>query len=105
MLLIYVYFRPEELAFILPAAAQLIRQTGRMLQTRISSSSPGQIQGTESAALEQTISSAIGLISRQYPVMIITVVLCLFLAGAYLAGATKRYTGTAVLMIDSRKMQ
>ncbi|GLR91022.1 chain-length determining protein [Bradyrhizobium iriomotense] len=37
--------------------------------------------------------------------MIVTVLLCLALAGSYLLSATKRYTGTAVLMIDSRKMQ
>jgi len=76
-----------------------------MLQTRISSPSPAQSQGTDSASLEQTVSSAIGLVTRQYPVMIITVLVCLSLAGTYLLGATKRYTGTAVLMIDSRKMQ
>ncbi|MCP3460082.1 polysaccharide biosynthesis tyrosine autokinase [Bradyrhizobium sp. CCGUVB23] len=78
-----------------------------MLQTRIpspSSSSP-QIQGVEQPSLEQTVAGAIGLISRQYPVMILTVLVCLGLAGSYLVSATKRYTGTAVLMIDSRKMQ
>lgn len=37
--------------------------------------------------------------------MILTVLVCLGLAGSYLVSATKRYTGTAVLMIDSRKMQ
>lgn len=37
--------------------------------------------------------------------MIVTLLVCLALAGSYLVSATKRYTGTAVLMIDSRKMQ
>jgi succinoglycan biosynthesis transport protein ExoP len=76
-----------------------------MLQTRIPSSSSPQIQGVEQPSLEQTVAGAIGLISRQYPVMIITLLVCLGLAGSYLMSATKRYTGTAVLMIDSRKMQ
>lgn len=76
-----------------------------MLQTRISSPPSASVQGNEAPSLNQTISAAVGLISRQYPVMVITLLLCLGLAGTYLATATKRYTGTAVLMIDSRKMQ
>ncbi|WP_284274128.1 polysaccharide biosynthesis tyrosine autokinase [Bradyrhizobium iriomotense] len=76
-----------------------------MLQTRIPSSSAPPIQGVEQPSLQQTVADAFGLISRQYPVMIVTVLLCLALAGSYLLSATKRYTGTAVLMIDSRKMQ
>lgn len=76
-----------------------------MLQTRIPSSSAPQIHGVEQPSLQQTVAGAFGLISRQYPVMIVTVLLCLGLAGSYLVSATKRYTGTAVLMIDSRKMQ
>ncbi|MGY8667477.1 polysaccharide biosynthesis tyrosine autokinase [Bradyrhizobium sp. UFLA05-109] len=76
-----------------------------MLQTRIPSSSSPQIQGSEQPSLEQTVAGAIGLISRQYPVMILTMLVCLGMAGSYLLSATKRYTGTAVLMIDSRKMQ
>ncbi|WP_409190096.1 polysaccharide biosynthesis tyrosine autokinase [Bradyrhizobium sp. RDM4] len=76
-----------------------------MLQTRIPSSTSPQIQGVEQASLEQTVAGAIGLISRQYPAMIVTVLVCLGLAGSYLMSATKRYTGSAVLMIDSRKMQ
>lgn len=76
-----------------------------MLQTRISSPPSASVQGNEAPSLNQTISAAVGLVSRQYPVMIITLLLCLGLAGTYLAMATKRYTGTAVLMIDSRKMQ
>ncbi|WP_246791341.1 polysaccharide biosynthesis tyrosine autokinase [Bradyrhizobium commune] len=37
--------------------------------------------------------------------MIITLLVCFGLIGTYLLVAPKRYTGTAVLMIDSRKMQ
>ncbi|WBL80300.1 polysaccharide biosynthesis tyrosine autokinase [Bradyrhizobium xenonodulans] len=76
-----------------------------MLQTRIPSPASAQLQGNDQPNLNETVSSAIGLISRQYPVMIITVLLCLGVAGTYLLTAPKRFTGTAVLMIDSRKMQ
>jgi len=75
-----------------------------MLQTRIPTQPTAQLQTAEQS-LEQAISGALGLIKRQYPVMIITLMLCIGLAGTYLVTATKRYTGTAVLMIDSRKMQ
>jgi succinoglycan biosynthesis transport protein ExoP len=77
-----------------------------MLQTRISP--PREIEAAaapESASLQQTFSSALALISRQYPVMIFTLLLCLCLAGVYLVTAPKRFTGTAVLLIDSRKSQ
>jgi succinoglycan biosynthesis transport protein ExoP len=37
--------------------------------------------------------------------MIFTLLLCISLAAVYLLTAPKRYTGTAVLLIDSRKMQ
>src|SRR5215813_2850763 len=76
-----------------------------MLQTRIPPPATGQAQTAQQPTLEQTVSNAIGLVSRQYPVMIITVLLCIGLAGIYCLTATKRFTGTAVLMIDSRKMQ
>jgi succinoglycan biosynthesis transport protein ExoP len=75
-----------------------------MLQTRLT---PREIESTtpETPSLEQTISSALALIGRQYPVMIITLLVCIGLASVYVFTASKRYTGTAVLMIDSRKMQ
>ena len=75
-----------------------------MLQTRFTHS---EIESTapEAPSLEQTLSSALALIGRQYPVMIFTLLLCICLAGVYVFTATKRYTGTAVLVIDSRKMQ
>jgi polysaccharide biosynthesis transport protein len=75
-----------------------------MLQTRFTHR---EIESTapEAPSLEQTLSSALSLISRQYPVMIFTLLLCICLAGVYVFTATKRYTGTAVLVIDSRKMQ
>jgi len=77
-----------------------------MLQTRIPNSHAStQIQGNDTASYEHTFSVALGLITRQYPVMIITVLVCLGMAGVYLLTAPKRYTGTAVLLMDSRKMQ
>lgn len=77
-----------------------------MLQTRIPNPhASSQIQGTETASFEHTVSVALGLISRQYPVMIITMLLCVAIAGVYLVSAPKRFTGTAVLLMDSRKMQ
>lgn len=77
-----------------------------MLQTRIPNPRAStQVQGNDTASLEHTVSVALGLISRQYPVIIITMLLCLGMAGVYLLTAPKRYTGTAVLLMDSRKMQ
>jgi len=76
-----------------------------MLQTRIPN--PREIEAREpaTASLEHTLSYALALLGRQYPQMIFTLVLCISLAGVYLLTAQKRYTGTAVLLIDSRKMQ
>ncbi|VIO65755.1 Tyrosine-protein kinase YwqD [Bradyrhizobium ivorense] len=76
-----------------------------MLQTRITHPREIESPTQESASLEQTVSSAIALIGRQYPVIIFVMCLCIGLAGVYLLTAPKRYTGTAVLLIDSRKMQ
>src|SRR5260370_29833222 len=75
-----------------------------MLQTRIT---PREIESTvlQAPSLEQTLSSALALIGRQYPVMIFALLLCIGLTGVYLLTAPKRYTGTAALVIDSRKMQ
>lgn len=74
-----------------------------MLQTRIPSPPTAAVQSEDT--LEHTVSWALGLIRRQYPVMAVTLLLCLGFVGVYLLTSPKRYTGTAVLMIDSRKMQ
>jgi len=76
-----------------------------MLQTRITPREIETAAAIEAPSLEQTLSSALALIGRQYPVMILTLLLCIGLTGVYLLTAPKRYTGTAVLLIDSRKMQ
>src|SRR5882757_430663 len=76
-----------------------------MLQTRIPNSREIEAAGPESEALQHPLSYVFGLLGRQYPVMIFTLLLCVSMAGVYLLTAPKRYTGTAVLMIDSRKMQ
>ena len=76
-----------------------------MLQTRITPPREIESPTQESASLEQTISAVVALIGRQYPIMIFVMCLCIGLAGVYLLTAPKRFTGTAVLLIDSRKMQ
>ncbi|MBR0697943.1 polysaccharide biosynthesis tyrosine autokinase [Bradyrhizobium lablabi] len=76
-----------------------------MLQTRITPPREIETPAQESPSLEQTISTAVALIGRQYPVMIFVLCLCIGFAGVYLLTAPKRFTGTAVLLIDSRKMQ
>src|SRR5262245_19307622 len=76
-----------------------------MLQTRITPPREIESPTQESASLEQTISAVVALIGRQYPVMIFVMCVCIGLAGVYLLTAPKRFTGTAVLLIDSRKMQ
>jgi polysaccharide biosynthesis transport protein len=78
-----------------------------MLQTRIPN--PREIEpsssGSEFQSPQQTVASAFALAGRQYPVMIFTLLLCVSLASVYLLTAPKRYTGTAELIIDSRRMQ
>ena len=76
-----------------------------MLQTRIPNPREIESQGPEPESLQQTVSYAFALLGRQYPVMIFTLLLCISLAGVYLLTAPKRYTGTAELIIDSRRMQ
>ena len=76
-----------------------------MLQTRIPNPREIESREPESASLQHALSYALALFGRQYPQMILTLVLCISLAGVYLLTAQKRYTGTAVVLIDSRKMQ
>src|ERR1700722_9335737 len=76
-----------------------------MLQTRIPNPREIESREPESASLQHALSYALALFGRQYPQMILTLVLCISLAGVYLSTAQKRYPGTAVVLIDSRKMQ
>jgi succinoglycan biosynthesis transport protein ExoP len=76
-----------------------------MLQTRLPNSREIESSGPESDSLQQPLSYAFALLGRQYPLMLFTLLLCVSVAGVYLLTAPKRYTGSAVLMIDSRKMQ
>src|ERR1700730_1294172 len=76
-----------------------------MLQTRIPNPREIESREPESASLQHALSYALALFGRQYPQMILTLVLCISVAGVYLLTAQKRYTGTAVVLIDSRKMQ
>jgi succinoglycan biosynthesis transport protein ExoP len=45
------------------------------------------------------------LLRRQLPYIVLTVLICVGLAAAYVLTAQKKYTSTAVLIIDSRKTQ
>src|SRR4051794_17344825 len=76
-----------------------------MLQTRIPNTREAESSTGESDPLQRPLAYVVGLLGRQYPVMIFTLLLCVSMAGIYLLTAPKRYAGTAVLMIDSRKMQ
>jgi succinoglycan biosynthesis transport protein ExoP len=76
-----------------------------MLQTRIPNPREIEVREPEPESLQQTISHLFAMVGRQYPLMIFTLLLCVSFAAVYLLTATKRYTGTAVLMIDSRKAQ
>jgi polysaccharide biosynthesis transport protein len=76
-----------------------------MLQTRITNPREIETPGPEPESLQKAVSYAWALLGRQYPLMIFTLMLCVSLAGVYLLTAAKRYTGTAALIIDSRKMQ
>jgi polysaccharide biosynthesis transport protein len=76
-----------------------------MLQTRIPNPREVEPFGSEFLSLQQTVSSTFALFGRQYPLMIFTLLLCVSLAGVYLLTLPKRYTSTAEMIIDSRRMQ
>jgi succinoglycan biosynthesis transport protein ExoP len=76
-----------------------------MLQTRIPIPREADPQGSELHSLEQIFSSLYGLLKRQYSLMALILLLCIGAASLYLLTAPNRYTGTAELIIDSRKMQ
>jgi succinoglycan biosynthesis transport protein ExoP len=76
-----------------------------MLQTRIPNPREIEPSSTELLSLQQTVSSAFALFGRQYPLMIFTLLLCVSLASVYLLTLPKRYTSTADMIIDSRRMQ
>lgn len=76
-----------------------------MLQTRIQNPLEVDSARPEPESLRQIISYAFGLWGRQYQLMVFTLLLCVGLTGVYLLTTPKRYTGTAALIIDSRRMQ
>lgn len=75
-----------------------------MLQTRIQGPREIEPAASEFLSLQQTVSSAVGLVGRQYPVMVLTLLLCVSLASVYLLTAQKKFTSTAELIIDTRKV-
>jgi polysaccharide biosynthesis transport protein len=76
-----------------------------MLQTRIPNPREIEPSGSEFMSLQQTVSSAFALFGRQYPLMIFTLLLCVSLASVYILTLPKRYTSSAEMIIDSRRMQ
>lgn len=76
-----------------------------MLQTRIPNPREVEPSGSEFLSLQQTVSYTLALFGRQYPLMIFTLLLCVSLAGVYLLTTPKRYSSTAEMIIDSRRMQ
>lgn len=75
-----------------------------MLQTRVPGPREIEPATSEFLSLQQTVSSAVGLVGRQYPVMVLTLLLCVSLASVYLLTAQKKFTSTAELIIDTRKV-
>lgn len=59
----------------------------------------------ELVSLKDLLLSIKGLLRRQLPYIILTLLVCVGLAAAYVLTASKKYTSTAVLIIDSRKTQ
>src|SRR3984893_8866662 len=76
-----------------------------MLQTRIPNPREIEPSSTELLSLQQAVSSTFALVGRQYPLMIFTLLLCVSWASVYLLTLQKRYTSTADMIIDSRRMQ
>lgn len=67
-------------------------------------SAPEQPQRA-SATSQDSLLALRALIRRQLPFIVLTVIVCVGLAGAYCMTAEKKYTSTAALIIDSRKTQ
>lgn len=62
-------------------------------------------QAEELVSLKDLLLSIRGLVRRQLPYIVLTLLVCVGLAAAYVLTASKKYTSTAVLIIDSRKTQ
>lgn len=71
---------------------------------RSSPTAPEQSQ-RDTATSQDSLLALRALIRRQWPYMVLTVIVIVGLAAAYCMTADNKYTATAVLIIDSRKTQ
>lgn len=72
---------------------------------RSSPTAPDQQHHTELQTSQDSLLALRALLRRQLPYIVLTVIVCVGLAAAYVMTAQKKYTSTAVLIIDSRKTQ
>lgn len=54
---------------------------------------------------DQIIAAAVGFLRRQYPVILVTLLVALVIAGGYLLVVRSTYTAQATVIIDTRKIQ
>lgn len=66
---------------------------------------PESAPQAEVLTTQETLLAVRALIRRQFPVIALTVLVCVALATTYCMTAAKRYTATGALLIDSRKTQ
>src|SRR5450631_2514665 len=74
-----------------------------MLQTRIPSPDLDAAD-SDIASLHDLFSATKSVVLRQYPIMLAVLLLTVILGGLYILTATREYTSTANLIIDSRKI-
>jgi len=75
-----------------------------MLQTRLPLGGPSNDLEAETPSLQRSISAAKGVLVRQYPIMLFIVAIFVGAAALYVLTAPRKYTSTASLIIDSRKV-
>jgi polysaccharide biosynthesis transport protein len=76
-----------------------------MLQINKSPLVPDQRLASEFVSPAQIYAAIVSFLHRQFPVILIVLLVSLALAGLYLITATPRFTGHAVLLIDTHKTQ
>ena len=76
-----------------------------MLQINKSPLAPDQRLASEFVSPAQIYAAIVSFLHRQFPVILIVLLVSLALGGLYLITATPRFTGHAVLLIDTHKTQ
>ena len=76
-----------------------------MLQISKSPLAPDQRLASEFVSPAHIYAAIVGFLHRQFPVILIVLLVSLALGGLYLITATPRFTGHAVLLIDTHKTQ